>query len=163
MESGWCCRAREIFSDLDLDIAKISLSGGPLALLLGRIIRLGRPRRSPFQPTIPVMRDEGFSLVTLCRSMRVDIVDMWEVDGESMIDDWASVLSTHVQLEEKAATHWSSVRVMVSFTSNNLCLHSCKFGGSGTILRLAICPPFPAPWSGVSKSPCSCCNCDVPS
>ena len=70
---------REVFCDLDLDITKISLPSGSLSLLLVRVVGFRGSWRSSLEPTVPIMRDEGFTLVFLGRSVRVDIVDVGKV------------------------------------------------------------------------------------
>ena len=51
------------------------MTSDPLALLLVRVVGLGRSRRTALETAIPIMGDEGLSFVSLGRSMRVDIVD----------------------------------------------------------------------------------------
>lgn len=79
-------RAREVLGDLDLDVAEIPLPCGPVALLLVRVVGLGRPRGPALQPAVPVVRDEGFALVALRGAVRVDVVDVREVGLESTVE-----------------------------------------------------------------------------
>src|SRR5690242_7685100 len=83
---AWCIRTRkgilaelymsvgEILSDLDLDIAQITLTRSPLAFLLIWVVRLGCSWWATFHAAIPVVGDEGFSFVALRRAMRIDVV-----------------------------------------------------------------------------------------
>lgn len=74
---------REVFGDLDLDIAKVALPCSTLALLFIWVIGLRRPWWSTFQTTVPIVRDERFTFVPLSGAMRINIVDMWEIGLKS--------------------------------------------------------------------------------
>lgn len=58
-------RRREVFHNFDFDMAEIPFSGRTLALLLFRVVGFGGSRWSSFESTVPVMGDEGFTLVPL--------------------------------------------------------------------------------------------------
>ena len=75
-------RAGEVLDDLDLDVAEVALARDALALLLGRVVGLGRARGPADEPAVPVVRDEGVPLVPLRRAVRVDVVDVREVGLE---------------------------------------------------------------------------------
>lgn len=75
---------REIFYDLDLDVAEISFARGALALLLGWVVRFGRPRWTALESAVPIVGDKGFALVLLCRTVGIDVVDVREVSCESV-------------------------------------------------------------------------------
>jgi hypothetical protein len=83
--------AREVFCDLDFDIAKIPFSSCSLSLLLVWVIRFRCAWWSALEATIPVVRDEWLPLVPLGRTMGVDIVHMWKVCLESVHMKSASV------------------------------------------------------------------------
>lgn len=68
-----------VFGDLDFHVAEIPLTSSSLSLSFLGIIGLGCSWRPPFQTTVPIMGYEGFSLVTLRRSMRVNVVNVREV------------------------------------------------------------------------------------
>lgn len=70
---------REVFGDLDLDVAQITLSSLPFAFLLVWVLRLGCTRRSAFHPAVKVMGNQGFALVFLSGTMGVNIVDVREI------------------------------------------------------------------------------------
>jgi hypothetical protein len=69
----------EVLRDLDLHITQISLPRNALPLLLIRIRRLLRSRRSTFQAAVPVVRHEALALVPLGRAVRVYVVNVREV------------------------------------------------------------------------------------
>lgn len=73
-----------MFGDLDLDVAQVSLAGDALALLFVRVVRLRGPRWAALEPAVPVVRDEGFALVSLRRAVGVDVVDVGEVGLEAV-------------------------------------------------------------------------------
>lgn len=72
----------EEFRNLDLDIAEVALSSDSFPLLLVRIGRLLRAWRAALEATVPVMRYKPFALMSLRGSMRVDVVNMWEISLE---------------------------------------------------------------------------------
>ena len=74
---------REVFCDFYLDITKIALPSIPLALFLVGVFRFWCTGRTPFKPTIPIVRDKRLSLVFLSRAVGVDVVHMGEVSLES--------------------------------------------------------------------------------
>jgi hypothetical protein len=76
--------AGEVFRNLDLDVAEISLSCRTLALFLGRVVGFGCPRRPAFQTTVPVVGYKWSALVALGRAMGVDIVNVREIGLESV-------------------------------------------------------------------------------
>lgn len=60
---------REVFCDFNLDITKIALPSISLALLLVGVYRFWCAGRTPFKPTIPIVRGKRLSLVFLGRAM----------------------------------------------------------------------------------------------
>lgn len=86
---------RKVLGDFDLHIAKISLACYPLALLLVRIVRLGRPRCASLQSAVPIVRSKWFALVPLGGAVGVDIIYVREIDLEprrscSLADEFQS-------------------------------------------------------------------------
>jgi hypothetical protein len=71
------------FRDLDLDIAKIPFPRYSLSFLLLWICALLRTGWSPFESAVPIVGNKAFTFVFLGAAVRVDVVDVREVDLES--------------------------------------------------------------------------------
>jgi len=104
---------RKVLRYFDLNIAEIAFSSSALALLFIWVVRLWSPWWTSLQPAIPVMGYERFSLVTLGRSMGVDIVDMGKICFEP------ALYSQYVVAMPRRRTYSSSLRVIISSTLNS--------------------------------------------
>lgn len=98
-----CGGFREVLRNLDFHVAQIAFAGDSFAFLFVGIIGFGSPRGPAFEATVPVMRDEWFAFVLLRRSMRVYIVDVWEIRLKSVPSP--KLFSFSVTKEEEMRQH----------------------------------------------------------
>jgi hypothetical protein len=70
---------REVLGYLNFDIAKIALSSLALSLPFIRIFGFGCPRRTTFQPAVPIVGQKWLALVFLRGTVRIYVVYMREI------------------------------------------------------------------------------------